>query len=723
MMDLLALPAADERRPSTSSSRASTGSSPAGTPRKRLSSGLAAIPDDCEENDDGSTYQVSPHAPTAPAIAVESPATRHVKIGAVQEFSPNGRQSRRRPSTSESAVHTTPTGRRFSTSEAGAAPSISLELNDRLAKIFMVEEQDAKVVTAPELVTVMQRNKRLLSRRGGGDYTKERMEDVIREMRTIAGRLRGESPKRSQQQTVISWRSFVECMSIPDLAAQARVEMAEEMFHVHSTLRDPRVQQSGYEMFKLKMMRSSFHLTQTRTCRERILMVVNGIASVSIMMSLIILGFSMDLQPGWVGWTVLEVIFAVVFVIEVVVKLVLLSPRVYFTGTNYAWNIGDLMLTGVAVVDVIISTTASTAGSARMSMVLRGLRLSRVARLIKLMNLPLLAELANMISAMVIGVPWLFWVTILLSGVLYICGIVLRSTVSNASAEMSDRCGDPDLFQFNHTGEDGCNVAYMYGEEYCGTVLKCMFTVFRCIIGDCNTKGGRPLAAIFSYFYGWRFEWFYGLSMVCMIFGMTNIITAMFVDATLSGLKYNDVQRKHAKLHETNYVTRKLNDLVVRVAKTVREMREADIDDEPRNSKGNWSFKKTFLRSGSMKVSEAAEEELTLSEQEFSQVLQNGKVRNLLDDLDIELEARPGIFEAFGADADGQLSVSELVQGLMRLRGDLQKSDIVSAQMSLQSMSEKLNTFQVVNLSNQSRLLTILDKLSKQQTSQPLGTS
>ena len=29
-----------------------------------------------------------------------------------------------------------------------------------------------------------------------------------------------------------------------------------------------------------------------------------------------------------------------VFVMEVVVKLLLLSPRVYFTGTNYAWNIG-----------------------------------------------------------------------------------------------------------------------------------------------------------------------------------------------------------------------------------------------------------------------------------------------------------------------------------------------------------------------------------------------
>ena len=61
---------------------------------------------------------------------------------------------------------------------------------------------------------------------------------------------------------------------------------------------------------------------------------------------------------------------------------------------------------------------------------------------------------------------------------------------------------------------DCSKVASLYGQEYCGTVLKCMFTVgapelehgqtqhgqrgpplhcckvFRCIIGDCNSKGG-----------------------------------------------------------------------------------------------------------------------------------------------------------------------------------------------------------------------------------------
>jgi len=465
-------------------------------------------------------------------------------------------------------------------------------------------------------------------------------------------------------------------------------------------------------------LRSSFPLTQTKTIKEKIVMVVNGIAMTSILLSLLLLGVSMDIAPSWPGWTVFEVIFAFVFVVEVIVKLVVLTPRVYFTGTNYGWNIGDLILTLVAVADVILSTTADSAGSARMSMILRGLRLSRVARLIKLMHWPLLAELANMISAMVIGVPWLFWVTILLCGVLYVCAIALRSTVTADSVEMFERCGSGDLYEFTEP-PDGCKIEYLYGEEYCGTVGKCMFTVFRCIIGDCNSKGGRPLAAIFSHFYGWAFEGFYSLSMVVMIFGLTNIITAMFVDATLSGLKYNDVQRKHAKLHETNYVTRKINELVVRVSKTVRELKETDAFAEDSQSAWRKSIK-NLLRQGSAKISDSdLDKELTLSENDFTQVLQNSKVRSLLDDLDIELEARPGIFEAFGADKDGHLGVAELVSGLMRLRGDLQKSDIVSAQMSLQTMSEKLNVFQATNLSNQSRLLGLLDKVAKNQKPSP----
>ncbi|CAE7451979.1 Cacna1d [Symbiodinium natans] len=703
VVDLLALPTED-RRPSTSSSRASQASSPASTPRQdhRAFGSLPAIPDS-----DGAGEESHNGAASA-ADAATRPPRRVVKIGDTEEIdgesnnsstrlaSPQGARPRTRSSDSSYVpVKVTPTGRRMSTADTTLVMNSSPQLNDRLSKVFCVQEPQSKVITGPELAAVMQRNRRFAPRKDKGEFTKERMEDIIRELRVIASRLRGESPKRSvNQQNVMSWLSFVELMSIPDLATQARPEMV----------------QAGVQLGQ-----DTAHGTSGA-----------GLSNANDEIELSISeGFSMDYDPGWMGWTLLEMVFATVFVIEVVVKLVVLSPRVYFTGTDYAWNIGDLVLTLVAVVDVIISTTAASAGSARMSMVLRGLRLSRVARLIKLMHWPLLAELANMISAMVIGVPWLFWVTILLCGVLYVCAIVLRSTVSSDATAMFERCGSADNEAFPLPGEDprdGCVIAHLYLGEYCGTVFTCMFTVFRCLIGDCNSKGGRPLAAVMSNYYGWTFEGFYGLSMVTMIFGMTNIITAMFVDATLSGLKYNDVQRKHAKLHETNYVTRKLNELVVRVSKTVREMREADKFED---SQSNWrkSFK-SFLRKGSVKISDSdLDRELTLSEAEFTQVLQNSKIRNLLDetrlqavrvmlgfyfpfeDLDIELEARPGIFEAFGADADGHLGVSELVWShearsststVWLSDGSCEKHQgyEVSAQMSLQTIGEKLNVFQ-----------------------------
>ena len=75
------------------------------------------------------------------------------------------------------------------------------------------------------------------------------------------------------------------------------------------------------------------------------------------------------------------------------------------------------------------------------------------------------------------------------------CAIVLRSTVSSQAAEMyarqervfhklarhkpisnvADRCGSGDTADFA-APRDGCVIALMYLEEYCGTVYTCMFT-------------------------------------------------------------------------------------------------------------------------------------------------------------------------------------------------------------------------------------------------------
>ncbi|CAE7153602.1 HERC1, partial [Symbiodinium pilosum] len=91
----------------------------------------------------------------------------------------------------------------------------------------------------------------------------------------------------------------------------------------------------------------------------------------------------------------------------------------------------------------------------------------------------------------------------------------------------------------------------MYGEEYCASVIGCMFSIFRCIVGECTTKGGRSLTMIFSDGFGVRFDVFYAGSMIVVLMGLFNIITAIFVEATLNGLKENETHRRYAKAYES----------------------------------------------------------------------------------------------------------------------------------------------------------------------------
>eukprot|EP00439_Symbiodinium_sp_Y106_P047334 s5629_g6.t1 len=154
-VDLLTLPGED-RRPSTSSSRVSPASSPASTPRQdhRAFGSLPAIPDSRGEDDHNGAASA--------ADVVSKQPSRHVKIGDTEEIEEHG-------------------SKRVSTVEASNVLSMSQQLTERLQK----------VITGAELAAVMQRNRRFAPRKEKSEFTKERMEDIIREMRVIAARKSG----------------------------------------------------------------------------------------------------------------------------------------------------------------------------------------------------------------------------------------------------------------------------------------------------------------------------------------------------------------------------------------------------------------------------------------------------------------------------------------------------------------------------------------------------
>ncbi|CAK9053157.1 unnamed protein product [Durusdinium trenchii] len=187
-----------------------------------------------------------------------------------------------------------------------------------------------------------------------------------------------------------------------------------------------------------------------------------------------------------------------------------------------------------------------------------------------------------------------------------------------------------------------CKLHYMYGLEFCASVVGCMFSIFRCMISECTTKGGRSLTMIFSDGIGLEFDMFYAVSMVVVLFGLFNIITAIFVEATLNGLKENEVQRKYAKAYESNYMTEQLAKLVMTVSTQVQKLRS-------RTSLPGLQFSNRSV--GNRQENALQDGEIYLSEEEFNQLVRHPDVRLILNDLDVSVEPRPGIFEAFHTDA------------------------------------------------------------------------
>ena len=148
--------------------------------------------------------------------------------------------------------------------------------------------------------------------------------------------------------------------------------------------------------------------------------------------------------------------------------------------------------------------------------------------------------------------------------------VVLRTTLNGFTATTEGCAEDsPD-----EMGSEECPFHLAQGRVYCGDVLGCMFSIFRCILGDCTTKPGQSLVMIFSDGFGLGFDLVYAFGMVVVTFGLFNIITAIFVEATLRGLKESDRQQKFTRDHQSGWMTQQLASFVQLATQEVQSARK-----------------------------------------------------------------------------------------------------------------------------------------------------
>merc|ERR1712110_417957 len=85
--------------------------------------------------------------------------------------------------------------------------------------------------------------------------------------------------------------------------------------------------------------------------------------------------------------------------------------------------------------------------------------------------------------------------------------------------------------------------------------------------------------------------------------------------------------------------------------------------------------------------------------------IRDDHVHMLLDDLNIGQDNRSQLFELFDAEASGEVSVSDIVAVLLKVRGDVQKSDLIASREALRRLHEKFSEFSNSLLTNQAEMM------------------
>lgn len=418
----------------------------------------------------------------------------------------------------------------------------------------------------------------------------------------------------------------------------------------------------------------------TRNCSSWLAHLVSS----TVVLNVTCMVISLDYDPDMSVWLIIETACACVYVFEVSYWIRRAGYRAYlFTSSQRWWNLADVLITSVSIFGILFevvqrfqdtSRSGNLSRMTKISAMLRFLRFLRIIRLIKLARSPLIRDLANMLSGFLIGLPSLMWVLLMFVLVLVVFGALSRTMlgppVGRDPREWIKTCGMmgdevPSIYDPN------CPLHLMYVEEFFGSVGTAMFSCFRFMLADYSTRGGVSLSVTFSQEHGSIFMIAYVAWMIVVIFGLFNIITAIFVDALAAGLKHNDAMRKRALMYEYTFVRRKLASLMERID-TLNNDGSLQLTDGPINGT------------------------VVFDQEKFMVLVEDDEVQNVLADLNVQIDTvnLPALFVTLDVEEQGQIALPHLIDGIMRLRGESQKGDVLGCWVSTRLLNDKVENLQ-----------------------------
>lgn len=397
---------------------------------------------------------------------------------------------------------------------------------------------------------------------------------------------------------------------------------------------------------------------------------VDIIMSGVIVLNAAAIAASCDTKDWKTGWLIVDTVFAVIFFLEVLVKIRLNTFKVYYYGKDWKWGWYESILVVVSIAEIISTVFLQTDNPAGSS-IFRVFRLVRLSKLARIARVPMATELVMMINGAIGGAVTLFWALVLLSFPIFLVALVLRETLGE---------------------ESGVG----FGAESFNTLGISIFSMFRCLVaGDCADETGRPIFVLVTSQYGWGYGVIYSIALVLMQFGLFNVIIAMFVEQTVEAAKSNDLLQRRKRLADYQMFQEK-------------SMEMAELA---------YSLKKKIpLESVASQLNLEEIGELQLAREEFHTLCAHPEFKSLLSTLDVAEEDHLDLFDTLDVDGGGSLDLGEIVSGISKLRGDARKSDIVAVILIAKHLNKTLADFRdatKLEMDSQKGQLMVLERMMK----------
>jgi hypothetical protein len=259
------------------------------------------------------------------------------------------------------------------------------------------------------------------------------------------------------------------------------------------------------------------------------------------------------------------------------------------------------------------------------------------------------------------GMPTLAWSMVVFLLAIYLVSLVFRDSLGPDPSVTETMSGRNSIV-----------------ERYFENVPRSMLTVFRCSFGDCSTDQGTPIFEHVTETYGWFWSFVYCTFLFIVVVGLCNVISAIFVQATLASGKMLAVRKRDARLEdETRWAT---NFMVI--LRSLLVSTNSDLLPDLESIMGG-------------KCTDSMLEQILAMEfprQVFDSVLQEDEfARRALRKLDIDAHDSRHLADLMDPDNNGRIGVLELVDGLRRLRGYPRRHDIVAVDLMVRSVQEKLD--------------------------------